>query len=155
MTIVRMTDFISVLLMNKRVDQHDISSPIVFSHNYILKFLDTHSRFINNEEVTKILILQRKFRLSLQFMRQSKVPFQIDFFTNAIESNSYDIAFYLLRTNEEYIFNNYQKVMDSHVASYRLDNRYLKSKLHMSKMVLPIFTFNAAKIFLEIISTKV
>ena len=45
--------------------------------------------------------------------------------------------------------------MDSHVASYRLDNRYLKSKLHMSKMVLPIFTFNAAKIFLEIISTKV
>lgn len=45
--------------------------------------------------------------------------------------------------------------MDSHVNSYRLDNRFLKSKLHMSKLMLPIFTFMAAKIFLEIIEFKV
>jgi len=40
--------------------------------------------------------------------------------------------------------------MDSNVQSYRLDNQFLKSKLHMSKMIMSIFTFNAAKIFLEI-----
>ena len=45
--------------------------------------------------------------------------------------------------------------MDTHVASYRLDNQFLKSKLHMSKMVLPIFTFAAAKQFLEIIQFKI
>jgi len=42
MTTVRMTDFISVLLMNKRVDKYDRSSEIMFSHNYIVKFLKTH-----------------------------------------------------------------------------------------------------------------
>ena len=57
MTIVRMTDFISVLLMNKRIDKYDISSDINFSHNYILKFLQTHARFTNNDEVAKILIM--------------------------------------------------------------------------------------------------
>ena len=39
MTTVRMTDFISTLLMNKREDQYDIDSEVMFSHNYILKFL--------------------------------------------------------------------------------------------------------------------
>jgi len=57
MTIVRMTDFISVLLMNKRADNHNSNSQIIFSHNYILKFFETHKRFINNDELTKILIL--------------------------------------------------------------------------------------------------
>ena len=101
MTVVRMTDFISVLLMNKRIDKYDTGSEIIFSHNYILKFLTTHERFINNDEVTKIMILQRRFRLTLQFVKQSKVPFQIEFFTNAIEANAYDIAFYLLKIHEE------------------------------------------------------
>ena len=101
MTIVRMTDFISVLLMNKRIDKYDYNSEVNFSHNYILKFLQTHSRFINNDEVAKILIMERRFRLTLQFMRQSKVGFQIEFFTNSIEANAYDIAFYLLKIYEE------------------------------------------------------
>jgi len=52
-----MTDFISVLLMNKRIDNHNVQSDVIFSHNYILKFFETHSRFINNDELTKILIL--------------------------------------------------------------------------------------------------
>ena len=37
-------------------------------------------------------------------MQESKVPFQIEFFQNAIEANAYDIAFYLLKVNEEAIF---------------------------------------------------
>jgi len=65
MTIVRITDFISVLLMNKREDNNNVGSEIIFSHNYILKFFATHSAFLNNDEVTKILILQRRFRLTL------------------------------------------------------------------------------------------
>jgi len=75
MTLVRMTDFISVLLTNKRDSKHDVASEIIFSHNYIMKFLDTHSRFINSDEVTKILIMERRFRLTLQFMKTSRVPF--------------------------------------------------------------------------------
>ena len=55
-------------------------------------------------------------------MQESKVQFQIEFFQNAIEANAYDIAFYLLKVNEEAIFANYQKTMDSHVQSYKLDN---------------------------------
>ena len=155
MTPVCMTDLISVLLENKREDNYKIESDIIFSHNYILKFIETHYKFVNHDEITKIMIMARRFRLSLQFMEGYKVPFQIEYFQNAIENNAYDIAFYLLKVNEESIFANYQVVMETHVQSYKTDNMYLKSKLHMSKMMLPIFTFNAAKIFLEIIQTKI
>jgi hypothetical protein len=61
------------------------------------------------------------------------MPFNIDFFTNAIESNAYDIAFYLLNVYEEQIFADSQKAIDTHVSSYQLNKQYLKSKLHMSK----------------------
>jgi hypothetical protein len=83
----------------------------------------------------------RKFRLSLQFIQQTKVPFTIDFFTNAIESNAYDIAFYLLNVYEEQIFADSQKAIVTHVASYQLNKQYLKSKLQMSKQLMPIFNF--------------
>ena len=59
MTPLKLTDFISVLLDHKRQIAGDINSPIIFSHNYILKFFMIHSEFINVEEVLKIMILQR------------------------------------------------------------------------------------------------
>jgi hypothetical protein len=78
-----------------------LESEIIFSNNYVLEFLDMHSEFVKQEQVVKILILARRFRLSLQFIQRTKIPFQIDFFTYSIESNAYDIAFYLLNIYEE------------------------------------------------------
>lgn len=72
----------------------------------------------------------------------SKAEFAIEFFTNAIESNAYDIAFYLLKVYEDDIYKDYLKVIEVHVKSYRLNRQFLKSKLHMSKLLLPIFNFN-------------
>ena len=118
-TTIKLIDFISVLVLNKREDTHTIDSKIIFSHNYILKFLEYHTKFVNSDEVIKIFILARRFRLSLQFIEKCKAPFQIEFFTNAIESNSYDIAFYLLRIYEDQIYQNYQKAIDAHVHSYQ------------------------------------
>lgn len=60
--------------------------------------------FVVPEEVIKILILARKFRLSIQYLQLSKANFVIEFFTNAIESNAYDIAFYLVKVYEDEIF---------------------------------------------------
>jgi len=109
------------------------------------------SEYVIPEEVIKILILARKFRLSIQFLQISKAPFVIEYFTNAVEANAYDIAFYLVKVYEDEIFSNYHKAINSHVKSYQLNKRFLKSKLHMSKMLLPIFNFNSAKVFLEIL----
>jgi len=120
-----------------------------------LKFLNTHKKFVFNDQVIKILILARRFRLSLQFKDNEKIPFNIEFFTNAIESNSYDIAFYLLKVFDEEINLNGQKAIDTHVKSYEINRQFLKSKLHMSKMMINIFNFNSAKIFLEIILTQI
>lgn len=114
-------DFISVMIDNKREDNFKIDSQIQFSHNYILKFLNTHKKFVFNDQVIKILILARRFRLSLQFMDDEKIPFNIEFFTNAIESNSYDIAFYLLKVFDEEINLNGQKAIDTHVKSYEIN----------------------------------
>ena len=102
-----MLDFLSVLVENKKEDPYDLNSPILFSHNYILKFLETHKEFVNPEEVIKIFILARRFRLSLHFIQALQVPFHIDFFINAIESNAYEIAFYLHKEYEDQIHQNY------------------------------------------------
>ena len=65
MTTLKLIDFIQVLVDNKRVDLSDNNSPVLFSHSYILKFLKFHAQFIKEDEVLKILILQRRFRLTL------------------------------------------------------------------------------------------
>jgi hypothetical protein len=120
-----------------------------------LDFLKFHERFTEPQEIMKVLILSRRFRLSLQYIEISNTPFNIEFFTNSIESNSYEISFYLLNRYEDQIYADFNKSIMAHVNSYQLNNQFLKSKLHMSKMMLTIFTFNAAKIFLEIIEKKV
>jgi len=84
-------------------------------------------------------------------MQKNQVPFDIDFFIIAIESNSYDIAFYLLKKYEDKIFQDYQAAVDTHVKSYRVNRSFLRSKLHMTKVLLDVFSFNSAKHFLEII----
>lgn len=48
-----------------------------------------------------IFIMNRKFRLALQYIIKFEVEFQIEFFTFAIEANAYDIAFYLRMRYEE------------------------------------------------------
>lgn len=75
-------------------------------------------------------------------MEITNAPFVIEFFTNAIDANAYDIAFYLLKVYEDEIFANYLKAIQTHVKSYQMNKKFLKSKLHMSKMLLPIFNFN-------------
>lgn len=107
MTPIKLTDFLSVLVANKREFLFEIDSEIIFSDSYILKFLDFHMKYAIPDEVIKIFILARRFRLSLVFIQKSKIQFQIDFFISAIESNSYSIAFYLLRVYEEQIYKNY------------------------------------------------
>ena len=79
----------------------DIDSEINFNHNYIMNFLKTHKDHVETEQIIRIFIMGRRFRLSLQFMAEYKVVFQIEYFTNALESNSYDVAFYLLVKYED------------------------------------------------------
>jgi len=102
-TEVMLVDFISVLVTNKRESKFG-DSKILFSHNYITEFLKTHSEFLDATQAIKIFIMSRKFRLALQYLTELEVEFEIDFFTFAIESNAYDIAFYLRMRFEEQLF---------------------------------------------------
>jgi len=45
--------------------------------------------------------MTRKFRLALQYLTETGVEFDIEFFTFAIEANSYAIVFYLRQRFEE------------------------------------------------------
>ena len=67
-TPARLLDFVSVLVQNKREDKFSLDSEIIFSNNYIVKFLNTHNKFVVYDEVVKIFILSRRFRLSIQFI---------------------------------------------------------------------------------------
>jgi len=98
--VVQLVDFISVLVTNKRED-HFSDGEIIFPHSHIVEFLKTHSEFLNTTQSIKVFIMSRKFRLSLQYLTQAGIEFEIDFFTFAIDSNAYDIVFYLRNRFEE------------------------------------------------------
>ena len=63
-TIVKLVDFISVLVTNKREDKYG-SGEVLFPHSHIIKFLETHAEFLDATQAIKIFIMSRKFRLSL------------------------------------------------------------------------------------------
>ena len=154
-TPVQLLDFLSVMISNKREDNFDVKSNVLFSHHKILNFLKEHERFVKEDQVVKILISQRKFRLTLELMQQLKIPFQIEFFIQAIEANAYEIAFYLLSLHEEEILSHATEAVETHVRSYLLNKQFLKAKLHMSKCLLVVFNFNVAKQFLNIVSQQI
>lgn len=99
--------------------------------------------------------MSRKFRLALQYLIKFEVDFEIEFFTLAIEANAYDIAFYLRMRYEEQLFIHANKAIDSQVNSYKLNQKFLKAKLHLSKSLLPIFNFNGVKELLTILQLKI
>ena len=57
MTELQLIDFVSVMVLNKRIDPDDYKSEIIFSNKNILKFLETHQEFMKTDEVVKIFIL--------------------------------------------------------------------------------------------------
>ena len=65
MTVVRLSDFVSILLRYKRIDNDDLDSPILFLHNDILEFLKEFDKFLNPSEVVLMCIRAQKFRLTL------------------------------------------------------------------------------------------
>lgn len=142
------------MINNKRVDNNRLDSKIQFSHNDILRFLEEHKAFVKPEQVIKIFIKARKFRLSLQYMHLSKVPFQLDYFITAIENNCYDVAFYLLGLYEDEIVANANRVIETHVKSYALNKLNLKCKLYLSNRLLGLFNFKSVKELLDIISIQ-
>lgn len=83
------------------------------------------------------------------------MEFEIDFFNFAIEANAYDIVFYLRQRFEQQIFENASKAIDTHVKSYQNSSKFLKSKLFLSKSLLPIFNFNGVKEFLTSMSFRI
>jgi hypothetical protein len=98
--VVQLIDFISVLVNNKRNDQFSFGQ-VIFPHSHIVQFLETHKKFLVPTQAIKVFIMSRKFRLALQYLTDTGVEFEIDFFTFAIEANAYDIVFYLRYRFEE------------------------------------------------------
>jgi hypothetical protein len=64
-TPVQLVDFISLMIAHKRVDEYDSKSLVQFNHKHVMKFLERHKQFVNNEEIIKVFIMQRRFRLAI------------------------------------------------------------------------------------------
>jgi hypothetical protein len=70
-----------------------------------------------------------------------KKNFSIEFFTLALRSNSYDVAFYLYSIYSDEIVQDHNKSVGALLDSYSNSNKYLKAKLHMAYTLFPIFSF--------------
>lgn len=110
---------------------------------------------MNSEEIIKVFIMSGKFRLSIKYIHDTGAKFTIDYFTMALVYNAYDIAFYLFANYEDSIVYDFQKSIEALVASYTKSTKFLKAKLHMTKLLLPIFTFQGANSFLTEISNRI
>ena len=80
MTMIKLLDFISVMLYTKKEDIHDIDSPVLFPNNFILDFMRIHRAFLLSDEVIRICILSRRFRLALNVMNNYSIEFEMEFF---------------------------------------------------------------------------
>ena len=49
----------------KREEQYVVGANVIFTHKQTLSFLENMNEYVIPEEVIKILILARKFRLSI------------------------------------------------------------------------------------------
>ena len=63
-----MVDFISLMVEHKRVDTYNSESEVQFNHQHVMKFLERHKQFVNNEAIIKVFIMQRRFRLAIQLL---------------------------------------------------------------------------------------
>lgn len=155
MTMLKLLDFISVMLYTKRDDLFDVDSPILFTNNFILEFMKIHHKFLIADEVVRICILSRRFRLAINVLNNYNIAFNIEFFKQALLSNSFDTAFFMLKNYEDDIFSKPLEAIDGLIEAYRVNNKFLKSKLHMAKIMIPVLNFSAAKTFLEIIGNGI
>lgn len=48
-TQIELLDFVSVMIENKRMDKFDPNSEILFSNNFILRFLEYHQEYLQEE----------------------------------------------------------------------------------------------------------
>jgi hypothetical protein len=100
-------DFLSVILQNKRIqfESDDVTiKQVIFGHNYIVKFLQRHQLVLDLESTIKVFIIERKFKLAIKYlMIIPKSEFRIEYFTMALRSNAFDIAFYLYSKYENEI----------------------------------------------------
>ena len=152
---IKLLDFISVMLYTKKEDVQDIDSPVLFPNNFILDFMKIHKKFLLADEVIRICILSRRFRLALNVMNNYDIEFEMEFFKQALLSNAFDTAFYMLNMYEDVIFSNPIDASNALIEAYQVNNKFLKSKLHMSKLMLPILNFGASKNFLAILDASI
>ena len=148
-------DFLSVILQNKRIqfESDDITiKQVIFGHNYIVKFLQRHQLVLDLESTIKVFIIERKFKLAIKYlMIIPKSEFRIEYFTMALRSNAFDIAFYLYSKYENEIVQEHNKSISAMLDSYIKSNKFLKAKLQMTLVLMPIFSFSQAKAYLQIV----
>ena len=89
------------MILHKRIDRYDHESEILFNHKHVIKFLAKHKQFLNDEEAIKVFIMSGKYRLAIQHLKDSGENFNVEYFTIALESNAYDIAFALYAQFED------------------------------------------------------
>lgn len=80
LTPLMLLDFISVMLQFKRFDNFDMESKMQFDNGQILKFMKTHSAFLVPEQVIRICILYKRFRLTIAVINNFNINFEISFF---------------------------------------------------------------------------
>lgn len=91
------------MVISKRIDNFAIDSQVLINHERVVQFLERHSQFMNLEEIIKVFIMYGKFRLTIKYINEESVKFNIEYFTMALVYNSFDIAFYLFANFEDAI----------------------------------------------------
>ena len=114
--------------------------------------MEKHDKFLDLDSAIKVFIIERKFKLAIKYLMMiDSKDFSIEFFTLALKSNAFDIAFYLYSKYENEIVKDHNKSVKALLDSFSSSNKYLKAKLHMTYVLFPIFSFGEAKSFISIV----
>jgi len=71
------------MLQNKREDRYSFGT-INFPYQHIIEFLEIHKKYLFINQVIKVFILNSRFRLTIKYLTDTKIPFEMDFFSFAL-----------------------------------------------------------------------
>jgi hypothetical protein len=122
---------------------------VLFDHEYVVKFLKRHEKFMEMRSIIMVFIYEKKFKLASRYLALvKKEDFTVEFFTLALRSGAYYLAVYLYSKYENEVVYEHNKSVAALLDVYLHSNKHIKAKLHVTYVLLPIFSFGEAKAFL-------
>ena len=123
-------------------------------HRLIESLIRDFDFSFNLQEAMKLFIYKRRFKIVKYLRKEFKPEFDFNYVNIALESDSFDILFYLLFNYEEEVLEHSKKYTNSIILTLDRSNQFLEEKLFWARLVFAQFSFSQVEFIVDILKKK-